>query len=86
MFTKPLLVCLFSAGVLATAHPAQAQEETKSADYGLGVNARQLQLTRGLAEVGFAQDDIDKVMGNNWLRFFEHSFGPASQECSTTTT
>ena len=50
MFTKPLLVCLFSAGLLATAHPAQAQEE-KSADYGLGVNARQLQLTRGLDEV-----------------------------------
>tara|TARA_B100000315_G_scaffold196771_1_gene188009 strand:- start:20 stop:484 length:465 start_codon:yes stop_codon:yes gene_type:complete len=33
-------------------------------------------LARGLKDKGFADGDIDKVMGLNWLRFFETSFGP----------
>ncbi|MEP4148682.1 MAG: membrane dipeptidase [Halioglobus sp.] len=31
----------------------------------------------GLLEVGFQQQDIDKIMGGNWFRFFEESFSPA---------
>ena len=34
-------------------------------------------LARGLAEVGFSEDEIAGIMGGNWLRFFDHSFGPA---------
>ena len=35
-------------------------------------------LTQGLLDVGFDTDDVDKIMGMNWLRFFETSFqGPA---------
>ena len=30
----------------------------------------------GLAQRGFSEVDINKIMGNNWLRFFEASFGP----------
>jgi len=30
----------------------------------------------GLAAVGFGQDDIDAIMGENWLRFYDASFGP----------
>lgn len=33
-------------------------------------------IAAGLAEVGFAQPDIDRIMGGNWLDFFERSFGP----------
>ncbi|MGV3633618.1 MAG: membrane dipeptidase [Pseudorhodoplanes sp.] len=33
-------------------------------------------IASGLAEVGFAQPDIDRIMGGNWLDFFERSFGP----------
>ena len=33
-------------------------------------------LARGLKDKGFTNGDIDKVMGLNWLRFFETSFGP----------
>lgn len=34
-------------------------------------------IAQGLKTHGFSQDDIEKVMGINWLRFFESSFGPA---------
>jgi len=30
----------------------------------------------GLAQRGFSEVDINKIMGNNWLRFFQASFGP----------
>jgi len=30
----------------------------------------------GLKDVGFSDDEVDAVMGNNWLNFFESSFGP----------
>ncbi|WP_226576228.1 membrane dipeptidase [Acuticoccus sediminis] len=34
-------------------------------------------IARGLAAVGFSADEVALVMGGNWLRFFEESFGPA---------
>ncbi len=34
-------------------------------------------LAEGLAAAGFAPDEVAKVMGGNWLAFFERSFGPA---------
>ena len=34
-------------------------------------------IAAGLAVRGFAGEDIEKVMGLNWLNFFEESFGPA---------
>ena len=30
----------------------------------------------GLGKVGFDQADIKKIMGENWLNFFERAFGP----------
>ncbi|MEM8813615.1 MAG: membrane dipeptidase [Pseudomonadota bacterium] len=32
-------------------------------------------LADGLRAVGFTQDDVDGIMGENWLRFFDRSFG-----------
>jgi microsomal dipeptidase-like Zn-dependent dipeptidase len=31
---------------------------------------------QGLRETGFSAEDTAKVMGNNWLRFFDDNFGP----------
>jgi microsomal dipeptidase-like Zn-dependent dipeptidase len=36
-------------------------------------------IASGLAEVGFAQPDIDRIMGGNWLDFFERSFCPQAE-------
>ena len=33
-------------------------------------------IANGLSDVGFSKDEIAKLMGGNWLRFFEDSFGP----------
>ncbi|WP_273485836.1 membrane dipeptidase [Lentibacter algarum] len=33
-------------------------------------------IAQGLADVGFSQAEIEGVMGDNWLRFYEHNFGP----------
>jgi len=33
-------------------------------------------IIEGLRAKGFSEAEIDKVMGLNWLRFFEQSFGP----------
>jgi microsomal dipeptidase-like Zn-dependent dipeptidase len=33
-------------------------------------------IATGLMSVGFSNNDIDLVMGKNWLNFFESSFGP----------
>jgi microsomal dipeptidase-like Zn-dependent dipeptidase len=30
----------------------------------------------GLLAVGFSNDDVASIMGNNWLRFFDENFGP----------
>ncbi len=34
------------------------------------------QIEQGLAAVGMSDDEVAAVMGGNWLRFFETSFGP----------
>jgi len=34
-------------------------------------------IAKGLAGVGFGESEIAAIMGGNWLRFFEQSFGPA---------
>ncbi|MEM8849553.1 MAG: membrane dipeptidase [Pseudomonadota bacterium] len=34
-------------------------------------------LAAGLREVGFSVDDVEGILGENWLRFFDRSFGPA---------
>ena len=33
----------------------------------------------GLQQVGFSNEEVEKLMGGNWLRFFERSFPPAEQ-------
>ena len=33
-------------------------------------------IEQGLLDVGFNAEDSAKVMGNNWLRFFDENFGP----------
>jgi membrane dipeptidase len=34
-------------------------------------------ISEGLRAVGMVQSEVDGIMGNNWLRFYETSFGPA---------
>ena len=63
---------------------------TKQIDYGegsatnagfpdmpewFGGNADFSNIESGLRAVGFDETDVHKVMGNNWLRFFEENFG-----------
>ena len=64
---------------------------TKEVDYGKG-NAAEAgfpampewfkdnrdfaNIEAGLREAGFDKMDVDKIMGGNWLRFFETSFAP----------
>jgi len=33
-------------------------------------------IEQGLLDVGFNAEDTAKVMGNNWLEFFDHNFSP----------
>jgi membrane dipeptidase len=33
-------------------------------------------ISSGLRDVGFAQGEVDGIMGGNWLRFYDASFGP----------
>lgn len=62
---------------------------TKKIDYGegsasapgfpdmpewFGGNADFSNIESGLRSVGFSETDVHKVMGNNWLRFFEENF------------
>jgi microsomal dipeptidase-like Zn-dependent dipeptidase len=35
-------------------------------------------LTEGLLKQGFNRADVAKIMGENWLRFFENGFGPVT--------
>lgn len=37
-------------------------------------------IATGLSQQGFSADEVGKIMGGNWLRFFEQSFGPQSVE------
>lgn len=34
-------------------------------------------LREGLVDTGFAPEEVDRIMGGNWLSFFARSFGPA---------
>lgn len=34
------------------------------------------ELAGGLRKAGFSDEDTDKILGNNWLRFFDENFGP----------
>jgi len=34
----------------------------------------------GLLDYGFCEEDVAKVMGGNWLDFFQRSFGPVTAE------
>ncbi|MDX1716386.1 MAG: membrane dipeptidase [Anderseniella sp.] len=36
-------------------------------------------IERGLKATGMADDDVAKVMGLNWLKFFDENFGPPSK-------
>jgi len=36
-------------------------------------------IAQGLRVAGFSSEDVDNIMGGNWLRFFTNSFGPAAQ-------
>lgn len=66
---------------------------TKSIDYGEGsasapgfppmpdwyaTNEDFSQISDGLRRIGLSDADVRAVMGENWLRFFETSFGPQS--------
>jgi len=33
-------------------------------------------IEQGLREVGFSDEDTGKIMGDNWIRFFDQNFGP----------
>ena len=33
-------------------------------------------IAEGLKAIGMSKGDIDKVMGDNWLRFYDENFGP----------
>jgi len=33
-------------------------------------------IDQGLRDVGFSAEDTGKIMGDNWLRFFDENFGP----------
>ena len=35
-------------------------------------------IAKGLSELGMSSEEVDKIMGDNWLRFYYDSFGPAS--------
>lgn len=35
-------------------------------------------IATGLADIGMSKDEINKVMGGNWLRFFAENFGPVN--------
>ena len=35
-------------------------------------------IAAGLSAVGFSADDVSAIMGGNWLRFYDESFGPSS--------
>lgn len=51
--------------------PRQPQWFGSNRDFG--------NIAAGLAGVGFSQADIDAIMGENWLRFFERSFPPRDE-------
>ena len=44
-----------------------------------GLNRRRIfpRLGKGLAAAGFNEEEINGILGENWLRFFSHAFCPA---------
>jgi len=52
----------------ALSFPAQPEWFRDNRDFG--------KIAAGLRGVGFSTDDVASIMGGNWLRFFEVSFGP----------
>ncbi len=52
----------------APGFPAQPGWFKDSRDFG--------NIRAGLVGVGFGDNDVDAVMGANWLRFYDESFGP----------
>ncbi len=46
--------------------PSQPSWFQNSADFG--------NVTQGLLDIGFDESDVSKIMGGNWLRFFEESW------------
>ena len=66
---------------------------TKNIDYGEGSasqagfpdmpdwfedNRHFVNIEEGLSDIGFAADEVGRIMGNNWLRFFDENFSPLS--------
>jgi membrane dipeptidase len=43
-------------------------------------------IAEGLGRVGFAEAEVDGIMGLNWLRFYERSFGGSDQADTAATT
>ena len=33
-------------------------------------------ISQGLLDVGFSEDEMDGIMGGNWFKFYDSSFGP----------
>jgi membrane dipeptidase len=56
---------------------ASSKEWPKQPDWFRGI-ADIHNVAKGLQQVGFTDQDIQKVMGGNWLRFFQHSFSPST--------
>jgi microsomal dipeptidase-like Zn-dependent dipeptidase len=38
-----------------------------------------LNIHKGLRDIGFSEQDVNLIMGENWLRFYEQSFSPQNQ-------
>jgi microsomal dipeptidase-like Zn-dependent dipeptidase len=49
--------------------PAQPPWFTGNRDFG--------NIAEGLAAAGFSGEEVEGIMGRNWLDFFDRSFGPA---------
>jgi microsomal dipeptidase-like Zn-dependent dipeptidase len=54
----------------ASGFPSQPQWFGNNADFP--------NIRNGLENVGFTRTEADRVMGGNWLDFFQRSFGPGS--------
>ena len=57
------------------AFPAQPEWFQSNRDFG--------KVAAGLAKTGFSRDDIDAIMGENWVRFYACSFGAPVETTST---
>lgn len=55
--------------------PAQPEWFQSNRDFG--------KVADGLAKAGFSQDDVDAIMGENWVRFYARSFGAPPEAHAT---